>query len=118
MILTAAVVSAILVFAMGYIVNRVSNSERPTIHKEALSYILLSGIAGCVYIRLNIPLANLIPSAVFFPVSNGAMVILTTLAGGLLFKERLSGIQKVGIVLGLMAIFITGCGNYIWKLIV
>ena len=113
MMLTASIVSAVLFFVMGHFVNRISKKEAPSIHKGALIYILLSGIAGCIYIRLNIPLANLIPSAVFFPVSNGAMVILTTLAGNVLFKEKLSGIQKAGIGLGLAAILIIGCGNLV-----
>ena len=117
MMLTAAIVSAILFFVMGFVINKISGTEAPSIHKDAVKYILFSGIAGCIYIRLNIPLANMIPSAIFFPVSNGAMVVLTTLAGNVLFKEKLSGIQKAGILLGLVAIIITGCGNLVWNMI-
>ena len=116
MMLTAAIVSALLFFVMGFLVNRVASvRQAPSIHKGAVFYIVFGGIAGCIYIRLNIPLASMIPSAIFFPVSNGAMVVLTTLAGGVIFKEKLNGIQKAGILLGLIAIIITG--NFLWNLI-
>ena len=115
MILTAAIVSAVLFFLLGYFVNYISKENPPTVHKDALIYILLSGIAGCIYIRLNIPLANLIPSAVFFPISNGSMVVLTTLAGNIIFKEKLNSVQKAGILVGIIAIIINGSGSILWN---
>lgn len=117
MMLTAAVVSAVLFFISGVFVNRAAKQGIPTIHKDAWSYIILSGIAGCIYIRLNIPLSNIIHSAVFFPVSNGSMMILSTLAGSILFKEKLSKVQLIGILLGIVAIIVIGCGDYLMSLL-
>ena len=114
MMLTASVVSCILFFAAGMLRNKAAKLPMPSIKKEALFYVLLSGLTGCVYIRLNVSLSALIPSAIFFPVSNGGIVILTTAAGTCLFKEKLNKLQLLGILVGLIAIAVTGCGEYLW----
>lgn len=62
------------------------------------------GIAGCVYNRLNIYLSGAMANAVFFPLFNGGNIILSTLAGRLLFREKLSKLQLAGIVCGIAAI--------------
>lgn len=117
MMLCASVTSAILFFLSGILINGIKKEPFPKIKKEALLFILLSGIAGCVYIRLNVSLSKVIPSAIFFPVSNGAMVIISTLAGGILFKEKLNKLQATGICLGLFAIIINGCGDALFSLL-
>ena len=117
MMLTASVVSCALFFLMGILLNRAGSHPMPSIKRPALLYILLAGITGCVYIRLNMSLSALIPSAIFFPVANGGIVIITTVAGTFLFGERLNKIQLFGIWVGLIAIIITGCGEFFWKLI-
>ena len=117
MMLTASIVSCLLFFALGVIVNKVKGAKAPSIKRPALIYILLSGITGCGYIRLNMSLAAIIPSALFFPVANGGIVIITTLAGAFIFKEKLNKTQLLGILLGLVAIVIVGCGEFFWNLI-
>ncbi len=117
MMLSASVTSMLLFFLSGLFINAVKKETRPTISKEALIYILLSGIAGCVYIRLNVSLSKVIPSAIFFPVSNGGMVIISTVAGGTIFKEKLSSLQLAGIILGFLAIIINGCGDAVFSLL-
>lgn len=117
MMLTASIVSCVLFFVTGIIVNKSARLPMPSIKKEALVYILLSGITGCVYIRLNVTLSSLIPSAIFFPIANGGIVIFTTIGGAFLFKEKLNKVQLSGIAVGLIAIVITGCGEYLWALL-
>ena len=116
MMLTASIVSCILFFGAGMVVNKSARLPMPSIKKGALIYILLSGITGCIYVRLNVSLSSIIPSAVFFPVANGGIVVLTTIGGALLFKEKLNKAQLLGIIVGLIAIVITGCGEYLWTL--
>ena len=55
---------------------------------------------------LNLKLAGLVPATLLFPVTNGGGIVLTTFLGGVLFKERLSLPQKIGILLGILAILI------------
>lgn len=111
MMLTASFVSAVLFGIFGGIINKANGKRMPRLKKSAFVYIILAGISSCVYIRLNITLSNIIPGAVFFPVSNGSTVILSAVAGRILFKENLKPIQKAGIIIGLVAIIITGCGQ-------
>ena len=117
MMLSASIVSCVLFFAVGVIVNKAGKQELPKIHKDSLIYILLAGITGCVYIRLNVSLSAVIPSAIFFPVANGGIVVLTTLAGAFAFRERLNRIQISGVLLGLVALIVTGCGETLWRMI-
>ena len=117
MMLTASIVSCALFFIMGIVINKSKKLPMPTIKKEALIYILLSGISGCTYFRLNTALTPVIPSPIFFPVSNGGIVVISTLFGALLWKEKLSKMQLTGIIVGLIAIVTTGCGMAIWSLI-
>ncbi|MBR2352987.1 MAG: hypothetical protein IKA76_00600 [Clostridia bacterium] len=117
MMLTASVVSAVCFFLFGVIVNRVKGQGSPKIRRGSLLFILLCGITGCIYIRLNVSLSALIPSAVFFPVANGGIVVATTVAGALWFKEKLNRTQLLGILFGLLGIIITGCGEFLWGLV-
>ena len=65
---------------------------------------LACGVAGCVYNRLNIYLSGAMANAVFFPLFNGGNIILSTLAGWLLFREKLSKMQMAGIACGMVAV--------------
>jgi drug/metabolite transporter (DMT)-like permease len=111
MMLCASVFSGALFFGFGFALNGMKKSKPPALHRAALPYVLISGIAGCIYIRLNISLAAIIPSAIFFPVSNGALVLISTALGFLIFREKLSKLQLAGILLGCVAIAVIGCGN-------
>ncbi len=111
MMLVASFFSVILFAAFSFSINASAKKPIPKIRKEALLYIILSGAASCIYMRLNVILAGIIPSVVFFPVSNGSMVILSTLAGKIFFKEKLKTIQTMGILIGFVAIIITGLGQ-------
>lgn len=117
MMLSASVVSCALFFIVGMAVNKAGKQGLPRIHKESLIYILLAGITGCVYIRLNVSLSAVIPSAIFFPVANGGIVVITTLAGAFAFREKLNRVQISGVLLGLVALVVTGGGEMLWKMI-
>lgn len=43
-------------------------------------------------------------SAIFFPIVNGGGLVLTTLAAVLLFKERLSVKQWMGVAFGIISV--------------
>jgi drug/metabolite transporter (DMT)-like permease len=116
MMLSASVASCILFFAVGFSLNKLKKLELPKIHKDAIWYVIFAGITGCIYIRLNVSLSAIIPSAVFFPVANGGIVVITTLVGAFLFKEKLNRIQISGVLLGLAALIITGCGKTIFDM--
>lgn len=115
MLLSASIVSSLLFFIMGII--RDGKNCSVYFNKVSVVFMICCGFASCLYIRMNVSLANLIPSVVFFPVSNGGMVILSTLAGKVFFKEKLNKIQLCGIALGCIAVVITGCGAAVYNLL-
>ncbi len=108
MMFCAACVAFVLYFLVGFIINLISKKPCPKIHKSGIPFILLCGIASCTYMRMNLYLSTVIPSVVFFPLSNSSVVILSTLSGVILFKEKLSKVQISGMLIGLAALVITG----------
>lgn len=107
MMLSASIFSAVFFFITGIAINKSTKRPTPTIAKPSLIYVLGSGIAGCFYVRFNLSLSAMINSAIFFPVSNGSIVMLSTLAGFMLFKEKLTRWQILGIALGIIAIVLS-----------
>lgn len=117
MMLTASVVTAVLFAVVGFLFNKVTGKPTPTIQKGAWIYVIICGIASCLYQRLNVMLAKEILSVIFFPVSNGSMVLLSTVMGRIIFKERLRPMQIFGIFVGLIAIIMTGCSSLFYSLL-
>lgn len=112
MMLTAAVTAMLLFLIFGMLLSQKSGG-RVLPDRKSLLFILLSGMASCGYIRMNLSLSNLIPSVVFFPVSNGGMVILSTIAARLIYQEKLTARQLLGIACGCIAVILVGCGDYL-----
>lgn len=108
MMLFAAAFSSVLLTVIAFSFNASRRISMPKIGAAAYKYMLLSGITSCVYIRLNLSLANLLPGTVFFPVSNGSILLLSTLAGILFFSEKPSKKQLIGIITGLASIAYIG----------
>lgn len=74
--------------------------------KLLIKYLLICGGTGCIYNRLNIYLTGVMDNAVFFPVFNGAVVLLSATGGVILFGEKMTTRQKAGIALGCMVILV------------
>lgn len=116
MLITAAATAIVLYVITDLCGYKKSKKSFSLPSKKISILIIAAGLMTCIFIRLNIYLANVIPSAVFFPVINGSVVVLSTVVGKFLFKEKLSKIQLWGIIIGLVAIVITGCLEDIIKL--
>lgn len=67
--------------------------------------LVVMGLSGAVINRLCLYLSGVMDSAVFFPVYNGGGMILATISAYILFRERLSHRQWIGILLGIIAVF-------------
>lgn len=70
--------------------------------------LVICGIISCLYNRINIYLSGAMDSIIFFPSFNGSVIILSTLFGVILFKEKLKAKQIIGITLGLISILSIG----------
>lgn len=117
MLFFAALTASTLFLILSYAINRKAKAPKPSVPVAARPSLLLCSFVSCVYIRLNLSLTQMIPSAIFFPVCNGGIILLSTLVGIVLFKEKLQRIQILGIALGLLAIVLNGCSGLLMKLI-
>ncbi len=106
MLIVSAVTSAILLAAAAVIVAKHSENRLPRVPSGAFGYVAACGMVGCVYNRLNITLTGILPSVVFFPLFNGSVIVLSTLAGVLLFRERLNRKQISGMLIGAAALML------------
>jgi drug/metabolite transporter (DMT)-like permease len=73
-----------------------------------LPVALVAGVLSCTYNRLNIFLSGELIGAVFFLCFNGGVVILSTVFGVLLLREKLNGVQLLGTALGVAGICVIG----------
>lgn len=69
-----------------------------------IGIMVLSGLSVGANHKLNLALSGQIPSAVFFPIVNGGNLILTTLSALILFKEKLTKKQWIGVILGVISV--------------
>lgn len=72
---------------------------------------VVCGVAFALVNQINMYLAGAMAAIIFYPVVNGGGMILTTAAGLLLYKEKLSRRQTVGLALGGAAIILL-CGVF------
>ena len=112
-LIIAFVSSAILCTIFATLLKRHESKTTNTTDKERKSrkrlWLLLGiMIAGgaCVAAnnKFNLYLSGVMDSAVFFPIVNGGGLVLTTLSAVLLFKERLSAKQWIGVVFGIASV--------------
>lgn len=104
---------ATVMFGILYLFTCKSKKNRT----EAPSYRLLSSatvfavISGAVVgavNKINLYLSGKMPSVIFFPIVSGGVIILSGLAAILIFREKLSTRQTVGLIAGLASVLFLG----------
>ena len=80
--------------------------ERKKFIPFLLCWMVLTGASVAANHKLNLFLSGVIDSAVFFPIINGGGLMLACLAGWLIFKEKLSKKQCLGVALGILAVIL------------
>ena len=83
-----------------------STARSPRFSRNLIVLFLLSGVCVALCHCINLYLSGVVAAAVFFPIVNGGALMLTTLASLLLFHERLSLTQWLGLALGAVATFL------------
>lgn len=104
MMMISAATSAVILFAL-YIIKHKKTDGKPLDGKIAVIIMLAGGAACLGYNRLNVYLSGALESCLFFPLINGVILILTSLLGIFLFKEKLNRMKLFGMLLGVAAIF-------------
>lgn len=79
---------------------------KPTKIKKFIVINIVCGIGIALINQINMYLSGVMPAIVFYPIINGAPMILTSAAGLILWKEKLSQKQWVGMIAGAIAIFL------------
>ena len=74
--------------------------------------VALGAVMGLVN-KTNTYLSGVLPSVLVFPITNGGVILATTLLSVLFFKEKLSLLQKIGLVIGILGIFSITIGKAI-----
>lgn len=68
----------------------------------------LSGIFMGIVNVINLYLAGVMPKVLFFPISNGGLIFMTSLCGVVIFKEKMNKKQWIGMVMGITALCCLG----------
>ncbi|MBE7085825.1 MAG: hypothetical protein E7366_01570 [Clostridiales bacterium] len=109
MMIFAAVLASILLLLL-FLITKKKHKEKAqkgtpmSAWKPILWTALGCGLVSCIYNRMNIYLSGVLPAALFAPIYNGGMVILSFFAGWWLFKEKPRKIQLFGVIVGLLSI--------------
>lgn len=111
-LVTAFVVSCVYSFISVLIMaNKKEQDEKTEKAKDnrfrfvfPIVLMVVSGICVAVNNKLNLYLSGVMDSAVFFPIVNGGGLVLTTIAASILFKEKLTKKQWIGLVVGICAV--------------
>lgn len=69
-------------------------------------YAALTGIGAAACNQINLYLAGAMPAVIFYPVFNGAAMLLTGVIGLVFFKEKLTRKQWIGLIAGAAAILL------------
>lgn len=112
MMLAAAITSMVLFLISSLIIQRKVDKTLPRIIPKTWIFVLACGIVSCGYNRLNISLSGMLPSIIFFPVFNGSVILFASLLAALLFREKITKRQMLGIGVGVIAlIMVSGVFN-------
>ncbi len=80
------------------------NSSNSILQIFPLVLMLISGIFVAVNNKFNLYLSGVLDAAVFFPVVNGGGLVLTSLSAVIFFKEKLTALQWIGILTGILSV--------------
>ncbi len=69
---------------------------------------VLSGLLSCGYNRLNISLAGLFDSVIFYPCFNGGVILVSAVLSVIILREKLTKKQTLGLLLGILAVVTVG----------
>ena len=81
-----------------------TNKEKVNISKKSWIFALICGL--CTYFNncVNLMLSGMLPSQIFFPLINGSSIVLSSILSVVIFKERLTKIQLLGLCGGIASL--------------
>ncbi|MBO5223179.1 MAG: EamA family transporter [Clostridia bacterium] len=109
-----ATIMLLIMYGVSKLIQKAKNSKTELVTEEEkptaksvwaiIAFAVASGIVSCVYNRCNIFLSGAMPTILFSPIFNGALILVSFVAGLVLFKEKATVVKIVGFSLGIVAI--------------
>lgn len=105
MFLIIAFMCSFVFSGINLIISKTKGRKIPFPGKSLLipAFLVAGGIGIALNNLINLYLSGIVDSAVFFPVVNGGGLILVTIASLIIFKEKLTAKQWVGMATGIGA---------------
>ncbi len=103
--LTVAFIVMLICSAIGFLAIKKNNEK----HENSKEFLIASALMGvCVAFPnfINTNLAGKMSGVMFFTCVNGGTIILSCVFSLIIFKEKLKSIQKIGVLTGVLAIFL------------
>lgn len=83
---------------------RVKDKKNFKDKKNLIPLAMICGVCTFTMNFLNLKLSGLLPSQLFFPLVNGSAIVLSSVMSAVLFKERISKRQTVGLIGGILSL--------------
>ena len=110
-------ITVLILQAAGKKTKNESTKKPETINKNAFFQQLIFTIAIGVSLGLiniiNTYLSGVLPSIIVFPIINGGYILITTVMSALFFKEKLSLLQKISLLICILGIVAISVGKAI-----
>lgn len=97
-------------FSLMWLITPVS-SDKPSGYKfgsKITLFVILAGLFVGATNKVNLYLSGVMSSVILFPVLNGGVIILSALASIFVFHEKLTVRQKLGLIIGVIAVLCLG----------
>ena len=89
----------------------ISKIEKPLIGKRTFVFTLILGLILGFHNKICTYLSGVLPSALYFPIVNGGVIVMTAIISALILREKLSKRQLISVILGFVAIGLITVGK-------
>lgn len=106
-----AVFSAVLTVVHTRVKRETLTAWQPQKRRQTVIYVLLSGVGIAICNQINTYLAGAMDAIIFFPLVNGVAILITLAIGLIVWKEKFSQKQWIGLIAGTLSIVLL-CGAF------
>ena len=95
-----------VMLVISLVLKLTSREKAPKLHRNTITLMLIFAVAVVFQNKLNLFLSGEFPSMLFFPTINGGCIALTAIFAMLMFKEKLTKKQVLGVALSIISIIL------------
>lgn len=93
--------------------EQTENKKKTLLLVKQYGFTVALGVVMGLVNKTNTYLSGVLPSVIVFPVINGGVILTTTVLSVIFFKEKLSLLQKIGLLVGILGIISITVGKII-----